>query len=117
MRVLFLNSDPDQGLMASAALSRKACTVDWVRDVLSAQGAALIQTYDLIVLDVKTLHHSDLRPEDLAPFGRSKLLMLNDLNWMPGIESSGCQCGCSAQPTYQALTIPELLAHVQGTGR
>lgn len=117
MRVLFLNSDPAQGFVASAALSKNACTVDWVRDGLSAQGAVLSRTYDLIVVDVKTLHHSDFLIEDLGPFGRSKLLMLNDLNWVPGVVGTGCQFGGSEQIAYQALTIPELLAHVQGPGR
>lgn len=121
MRILFIDSDPAQGFVASAALSKNACTVDWVRDALSAQGAALSHAYDWIVLDVKTLHDSDLQIEDLGPFGRSNLLMLNDLNWSPGRGSSGCQCGCSEPPTYQALTISELLdhvrVHVQGPGQ
>lgn len=117
MRVLFINADPEQGLTTSSALSKQACTVDWVRDVLSAQGSVLSHIYDLIVLDVKTLHHSDVQIEDLVPFGQSRLLLLNDLNWTPAATSPRCACGCAEEHTHQPLTISELLAQVRGLAR
>lgn len=117
MKVLFINSDQEQGLTASAALSKHACTVDWVRDVLSAQGSIWSQTYDLIVLDVKTLHNSDVQIADLVPIERSKVLLLSSPNWLPVSSEPSLICGCDDQRMYQPLTILELLAQVQGLSR
>lgn len=110
MKVLFVNADQEQSFRASAALSRHACTVDWVRDVLSAQGLVFSQTYDLIVLDLKTLHHSDFEIEDLVLSGQSKLLLLNDAQWMLSDEPSTC-------PIPKPLTIDELIASVEGVAQ
>lgn len=114
MRVLFVNADQELGFEASAALSRQACTVDWVRDGLSAMGLVVNQTYDLIVLDLNTLHHSDFGIEDLVPFGQSKLLLLNDLNRIFDEGRYPWGSGCTTQHINKPFTIAELLASITG---
>lgn len=117
MRVLFVNADPELGFEASAALSRQARTVDWVRDGLSAMGLVFNQTYDLIVLDLNTLHHSDFGIEDLVPPGQSKLLLLNEFNRILDEGRRPWGNGCTTQHINRPFTIAELLASVDELDR
>lgn len=80
MRVLFLTADQELSFALSSELSRKAWTVDWVRDGVSALGLASNQAYDLMVLDLKALNLSSFRVEDFAQCNRGQLLLLDDLN-------------------------------------
>lgn len=112
MRVLFVNADQGLSFAASTALSSEACTVDWVRDGLSAMGLVANQTYDLMVLDLHTLHHSVFGVEDLVPSNQAKLLLLNDPNRHPEEGETIWGSGCATERINKPCTVTELLASV-----